>query len=56
MVKQNCHSIEIMMVIVNGKLTGLTTRLIMGKYGIKNKTQVETWVKWFKRGASNRFG
>lgn len=54
MVKQNRYSIEIKMAVISDKLAGLTTRSIMEKYGIRNKTQVETWVKWFKRGESNR--
>jgi hypothetical protein len=33
----------------------LTTKEIMEKFNIKNKSQVETWVKWYKKGEIYRF-
>ena len=52
--KQTVYSIELKMTAIQDKLSGLTTRLIMQKYGIKNKNQVETWVRWFKNNESER--
>ncbi|MFB1050043.1 IS3 family transposase, partial [Paraliobacillus sp. JSM ZJ581] len=27
----------------------------MSKYGIKNKSQVDTWMRWYKKGEIYRF-
>jgi len=41
---------------VRDKLEGkFTTKEIMEKYDIKNKSQVETWMRWYKQGEIYRF-
>ncbi|MCW1838451.1 hypothetical protein OLZ11_18580, partial [Bacillus xiamenensis] len=32
-----------------------STKEIMDKLGIKNKTQVKTWMKWYHNGETHRF-
>ncbi|WP_353048753.1 IS3 family transposase [Exiguobacterium sp. s128] len=42
--------------VVKDKLSGeLTTKEIMEKYGIKNKSQVETWMRWYRSNELYRF-
>lgn len=53
---KNVYSSEIKWAAVRDKLEGkLTTKAIMEKYGIKNKSQIETWVRWYKKGEIHRF-
>ena len=33
---------------------GLTVREVMEKLHIRNKTQVETWMRWYRNGETNR--
>ncbi|WP_145939399.1 IS3 family transposase [Bacillus xiamenensis] len=40
---------------VQMKLAGVSTKEIMDKLGIKNKTQVKTWMKWYHNGETHRF-
>jgi transposase len=37
------------------KQTGKTNKEIMEQLGIKNKTQIKTWMKWYKTGQTYRF-
>lgn len=54
--KKNAYTKEIKWAVVRDKLEGkLTTREIMDKYKIKNKTQVKTWMKWYRNGEMYRF-
>ena len=42
--------------VVELKLNGtLSNKEIMDKYGIKNVSQIKTWVKWFRNGELHRF-
>lgn len=42
--------------MVKDKLSGeLTTPQIREKYNIKNKSQVETWIKWYHNNEFYRF-
>lgn len=53
---KNVYTSEIKWAVVRSKLEGkLTTREIMEKYDITNKSQVETWVRWYKKGEIYRF-
>lgn len=53
---KNIYSSELKWKVVKEKLTGtLTTREIMERYGIKNKSQVETWIRWYKNNEIYRF-
>ncbi|KAA6475446.1 IS3 family transposase [Bacillus swezeyi] len=39
----------------NKKAAGVTMKEIMQELSIKNKTQVKTWVRWYKAGETHRF-
>lgn len=53
---KNVYTSEIKWAVVRDKLEGtLTTREILEKYGIKNKSQIETWMRWYKKGEIYRF-
>src|SRR5699024_6000950 len=53
---KNVYSSEIKWAVVKVKMAGeLTTNEIMEKYGIKNKSQISTWVRWYKQGELYRF-
>jgi len=53
---KNVYSSEIKWAVVKEKLSGeLTTKEIMEKYGIKNKSQVETWMRWYQSNELYRF-
>lgn len=42
--------------VVKEKLVGeLTTKEIMEKYGIKNNSQIKTWLKWYQNNEIYRF-
>lgn len=50
------YSSDVKWAVVKEKLAGeLTTKEIMEKYGIKNKSQVETWIRWYKNNELYRF-
>ncbi|MDS4443116.1 IS3 family transposase [Streptococcus pneumoniae] len=40
---------------VEMKLQGYSTKQVMQELNIKNKTQVETWFRWYKNGETHRF-
>lgn len=40
---------------VNMKLAGHSTTEIMKTLGIKHKTQVGTWMSWYRKGEAQRF-
>lgn len=47
---------EVKWAVVKDKMVGeLTTKEIMLKHGIKNKSQVTTWMRWFKNNELHRF-
>jgi len=53
---KNVYSSEVKWAVVKEKLSGeLTTKQIMEKYGIKNKSQVETWMRWYRSNELYRF-
>ncbi|QHK05544.1 hypothetical protein C7M22_03785 [Bacillus velezensis] len=37
------------------RLAGVPVKEIMQELNIKNKTQVQTWVRWYKAGDTHRF-
>jgi len=50
------YSSEVKWAVVKDKLSGkLTTREIMEKYNIKNKSQVTTWMRWYRNNEVYRF-
>jgi transposase len=55
-VGKNSYSSEIKWAVVKDKLSGqFTTKEIMEKYGIKNKSQIETWMRWYRGNEIHRF-
>ena len=53
---KNVYSSEIKWAVVKEKLAGeRTTAEIMEKYGIKNKSQIQTWMRWYQQGDIYRF-
>lgn len=53
---KNVYSREVKWAVVKDKLIGeLTTKEIMEKYGIKNKLQAETWIRWYRTNEFYRF-
>ena len=49
------YSVETKNKAVEMKLQGYSTKQVMLELNIKNKTQVETWFKWYKNGETYRF-
>src|SRR5699024_4654367 len=46
---KNVYSSEIKWAVIKDKMTGeLTNKQIMEKYGIKNVSQIKTWMKWYR--------
>lgn len=55
-VGKSVYTSEVKWAVVRDKLEGkLTTREIMDKYSIKNKSQIQTWMRWYKKGEIYRF-
>jgi transposase len=49
------YPLEVKQKAVEMKMAGRSTKEIMDSLNIKNKTQVETWVRWYKSGEMHRF-
>ena len=49
------YSPEIKWIAIDMKLNGSTTKEVMNKLGIKNKSQIMTWLRWYKNGETHRF-
>jgi len=53
---KNVYSSEVKWAVVKEKLSGkLTNREIMEKYGIKNSSQIKTWMKWYRDNQVHRY-
>lgn len=53
---KNVYSSEIKWAVVKEKMSGeLTTQEIMQKYGIKNRSQIATWMRWYRNNEIYRF-
>jgi len=53
---KNVYSSEVKWAVVKDKLSGeLTTKEIMEKHGIKNESQIKTWMKWYRANEIYRF-
>ncbi|MBM6996105.1 helix-turn-helix domain-containing protein [Paenibacillus sp. DXFW5] len=48
------YPIEIKMKAIEMRLGGVTKREVMGQLGIRNKSQVETWLRWYRAGELHR--
>ena len=49
------YPLEVKQAVIKMKLEGKSTKEIMEKLSIKNKTQVETWWRWYRNGEEHRF-
>lgn len=49
------YPVEVKQKAVEMRLAGVPMKEIMQKLNIKNKTQVQTWVRWHKTGDTHRF-
>lgn len=49
------YPIEVKNKVIELKLSGMTIKEIMTELNIKNKTQVETWWRWYRKGETHRF-
>lgn len=53
--KKNYYSEEVKWKVIEMKNKGYRNKEIMDLLGIKNVTQIKTWMKWFKEEESHRF-
>ena len=53
--KRVAYSFDIKNKTVEMKLQGYSTKQVTVELNIKNKTQVETWFRWYKNGETYRF-
>lgn len=49
------YSEEIKWEVIKLKQAGKSNKEIMEQLGIRNKTQIKTWMKWYKTGQTYRF-
>lgn len=49
------YPVEVKQKAVEMRLAGVPVKEIMQELNIKNKTQVQTWVRWHKTGDTHRF-
>jgi transposase len=53
--KKNVYPEEIKREVIRLKLTGeFTNKELMERFGIKNKSQIKTWMRWFRKGEEQR--
>lgn len=53
---KNVYSKEIKWAVVKDKMSGqFSNEEIMDKYGIKNVSQIKTWMKWYRDNEVHRF-
>lgn len=53
---KNVYSSEVKWAVVKDKMSGeLSNKEIMEKYGIKNASQIKTWMKWYRENQIHRF-
>lgn len=55
MIKRISYPSKVKEEAIKMKFEGKTTRKIMNKLNIRNKTQVKTWWEWYRNGESFRF-
>lgn len=49
------YPVEVKQKAVEMKMAGVPVKEIMNELNIKNKTQVDTWVLWYKAGEGHSF-
>ncbi len=53
--KKNFYPEEVKRKVIEMKLSGdYTNKEIMDEFGIRNVTQIKTWMKWFRKGEEHR--
>ncbi len=53
---KHVYSNEVKWAVVKDKVSGqFTNQEIMEKYGIKNVSQIKTWMKWYRENQIYRF-
>ena len=53
---KNVYSSEVKWAVVKDKLSGeLTNKEIMEKHGIRNNSQIKTWMTWYRNNEIYRF-
>ena len=53
--KRVAYSVDTKNKAVEMELKGYNTKQVMQELNIKNKTQVETWYRWYKNRETYRF-
>lgn len=46
---------EVKMKAIEMRLAGVPTKQVLIELNIRNKTQIETWMRWYKNGETHRF-
>ncbi|AME07362.1 transposase [Bacillus sp. SDLI1] len=49
------YPVEVKQKAVEMRFAGVPVKEIMQELNIKNKTQIQTWVRWYKAGDTHRF-
>ena len=53
--KREMYSPQVKWKVIEMKKEGFSSKEIMEKLNIKNKTQVDTWWRWYRNGETHRF-
>ncbi|KAF6552361.1 helix-turn-helix domain-containing protein, partial [Paenibacillus sp. EKM202P] len=48
------YPLEVKMKAIEMRMAGIPVKEIMEQLNIRNKTQVETWMRWYRSGEQNR--
>lgn len=48
------YPVEVKMKAIEMRLAGIPVKEVMEQLGIRNKTQVNTWMKWYRNDELNR--
>ena len=48
------YPVEVKMKAIEMRLAGIPVKEVMEQLGIRNKTQVKTWMKWYRNDELNR--
>lgn len=54
MAKKRKYTYETKIAAIKMKVSGASYQEVMKKYKIKNQTQIETWVRWYRKGEHHR--
>lgn len=48
------YPIEVKMKAIEMRLAGISVKEVLEQLNIRNKTQVDTWMRWYRKGEWNR--